>query len=103
MGTLRARSGRVVTRRCTCGRNLVRPRKVPPVHGESPPQLLAFFLAGAAPNAVNLVCRQRILQALASDRAARADGFCLLYLLQRRARGGDGEEQVGVTVQAGGS
>jgi hypothetical protein len=44
-----------------------------------------FFLAGAAPNAVDLACCQRILQALASDRAARADGFCLLYLLQRRA------------------
>ncbi len=46
-------------------------------------QQLAFFLAGAAPHPVDLVCCQRKPQALAPHRAAGADGFRLCYLLHR--------------------
>src|SRR5580658_1243783 len=71
-------------------------RRTPP----APPVALPVLRGGAAPDAVHLVVAQRELQALRPDLAARADDFGPRDLLPGWTGRGDGEEQVGVGIQA---
>src|SRR3954447_8682431 len=62
----------------------------------------AVLLGGAAPDARVLVGGEGVLEALLTGQALTADGLGGLDLLDRRAGGADGEEEVRVRVATGG-
>src|ERR1700722_1802777 len=71
-------------------------RRTPP----APPVALPVLRGGTAPDAVHLVVGQRELQAFSPDPATCADNFGPCDLLLGRTGRRDGEEQVGVGIQA---